>query len=80
MRILFVKVRRFIERLAIEDKSRRCSSEGEGTLKLLFGKVISEFFLELGKNGYEVTDEEQEKFMYTEDFEWRIFRKFRLSY
>lgn len=25
-------------------------------------------------------DEEQEKFMYTEDFEWRIFRKFRLSY
>lgn len=68
MRILFVKVRRFIERLAIEDKSRRCSSEGEGTLKLLFGKVISEFFLELGKNGYEVTESGKWDIVYVSEY------------
>lgn len=40
----------------IEDKSRRCFFEAEETLKLLFAKMISELFLELRKNGYEVTE------------------------
>lgn len=40
----------------IEDKSRRCFFEAEETLKLLFAKMISELFLELCKNGYEVTE------------------------
>lgn len=53
MRILFAKVSHFIERLVIEDKSRRCFFGGEGTLKLSFDKMISEFFLELCKNGYQ---------------------------